>query len=263
MNTIKECCNKKENNIIKFYKYKLLNLYDRLLYKFIKSNLSKHCDTEFNILLNSEGLLEEDKMLINALYKDCKNVIKIISKQGHSSTSIGLFNTILSKLLNYDTLSPLTLKDEEFNQITEGNEIIYQNKRKSSYFKDNKGIYNIDAFTKKVIKSKSFYSNKISKRDGGCLQGNLLFLYENNIATGKALKKAYVKDEDIENNSHTPKKYIIPCTEIEVKENDYLMFANINCVEYKKLNKYYNLHIVDVPKLKGKSLYEIKDDIDY
>ena len=74
--------------------------------------------------------------------KDILELIKVISKQGHSGFSVNCVLDYFNRLARYKPLSPLTGEDDEWHEATSG---LYQNKRYSAVFKDKDGkAFNIE-----------------------------------------------------------------------------------------------------------------------
>ena len=103
------------------------------------NNYEKHFDEELRIM--KEHMTDDDgELLIEDFIENVKEITKVFSKQGHSGGSAPYYastiaNTI-KKVLMFEPLSPIYGTDEEW-----GNEIdpnMYQNKRFSALFKNNK-----------------------------------------------------------------------------------------------------------------------------
>lgn len=105
------------------------------------SNLLSYAEDE----LNRIGLTDEDEYN-GMMRKHILHMIKEFSDEGHSGFSAYYAISILTKLLNYKPLTPLTGEDDEWVRHDYGvNELTYQNKRRSSIFKNGTGeCYDID-----------------------------------------------------------------------------------------------------------------------
>lgn len=98
--------------------------------------------------LDAIGMNDGDEMN-GAMRKHILHIINEFSKEGHSGFSAGYAISLLSKLLKYEPLTPLTGEDWEWNEISEemsgsNNGTLYQNARCSHVFKDDGGAYDID-----------------------------------------------------------------------------------------------------------------------
>ena len=98
------------------------------------SNLSTHAELE----LRSAGLLESKDEYNNAIGKAVLELIEKFSEQGHSGTSAGITIHLFKTLAMFEPLGPLTGEDHEWTEVSNG---LYQNKRLSSVFKHEDGVY--------------------------------------------------------------------------------------------------------------------------
>jgi len=106
------------------------------------SNMLSYAESE----LNRIGLTEEDEYN-GMMRKHILHMIKEFADEGHSGFSAKYAINILSKLLAFKPLSPLTGEDDEWVDVSEmSGTPHYQNKRRSSVFKDGKDgeAYDID-----------------------------------------------------------------------------------------------------------------------
>jgi len=97
----------------------------------IMSSLVKHAEKE----LRAAGLYDEDSDYGGMLAESVMELIKLFSKQGHSGCSAGMTISLFKMLANYETITPLTGEDDEWNFIGDR----FQNKRNSAVFKDKDG----------------------------------------------------------------------------------------------------------------------------
>lgn len=68
-----------------------------------------------------------------------EHILRIIhefSEEGHSGTSASYAISIITRLLKFKPLSPLTGEDNEWNEVGDG---VYQNRRASNVFKNKDG----------------------------------------------------------------------------------------------------------------------------
>jgi hypothetical protein len=104
------------------------------------SNLKSFAEQE----LDAIGMTDEDEMN-GAMRKHILHMIKEFSQEGHSGFSASYAIGILTKLLKYEPLSPLTGEDSEWVDVAEqSGGTLYQNKRCSRVFKDPNSVYDID-----------------------------------------------------------------------------------------------------------------------
>ena len=132
-------------------------------------SLLSHAEYELDLIgMKDEG---DDDMNI-AMRKHILHMIEEFSEEGHSGFSAQYAISILSKLLKYEPLTPLTGDDSEWVDVSEMNgNTLYQNKRSGRVFKDNDGAYDIegkvywDWFTDEETgeKYKSYYTGRESR----------------------------------------------------------------------------------------------------
>ncbi len=100
------------------------------------SNLNDHARTE----LKAAGLFDPDSDYKGALAESVMEPMEIFSKQGHSGCSAALVSRLFNKLSRFQPITPLTGKDDEWNEVGTGT---YQNRRCSHVFKEDGKAYNI------------------------------------------------------------------------------------------------------------------------
>ena len=107
------------------------------------SNILDHAKDE----LDRIGMTEDSPDEMNvAMRKHILHMMNEFAEERHSGFSAGYAISILTKLLDFKPLSPLTGEDSEWSDVREyGPTPYYQNKRRSSVFKDADGsCYDID-----------------------------------------------------------------------------------------------------------------------
>jgi hypothetical protein len=97
---------------------------------------------------NLMKMAKRELSLVNALedWEMYRGILEVFSKQGHSGGSASVVIPMLNKMLLQEPLSPLTGEDGEWTDVAEmsNEETLYQNKRCSSVFKNDKGPYDIN-----------------------------------------------------------------------------------------------------------------------
>lgn len=103
------------------------------------SNILSHAMVE----LDRIGMTEDSEDEMNrAMRKHILHMMNEFAEEGHSGFSASYAISILTRLMDFKPLSPLTGDEAEWNEVGEGH---WQNKRKSSVFKDADGTcYDID-----------------------------------------------------------------------------------------------------------------------
>lgn len=118
------------------------------------------------------------------IYQQILETVAVFASHNNSNTSALWEISLVQKLCNWDIISPLTFKDDEWQQIS--GDGTSQNKRKSSIFKDPDGsIYDIDAFSKKPISTYRFDTKTWEKNDKDITWHGGLFEHKDNVLTGR------------------------------------------------------------------------------
>lgn len=246
-------------------KYKYIAIRRKFLYWILRkilNNLTK--DNEFVRHANKEFNLADynDKEGPNNWIRaQVTELLQLLSLHGHSGNSIHYAINLFSGLAKFEIISPLTLNDDEFSDC-EFKDGTYQNKRLSKIFKNNRGIYNIDAFVKNIVSSKYINSDKLVKSSKGSCNGTI-FEHKNGIATGRGFSNCYFKQKDIDNKRLPLKTISISVTEIEVKKDDWLMFASTGNKQLQELISLQNIDWFEVPSLKNLPIVELTSNHGY
>ena len=102
------------------------------------SNLLFHAKNE----LDAIGMGENSSDINVSMRNHILNMVTEFSKEGHSGFSAGYALALLSKLLKFEPLSPLTGEDSEWVDVAEVSGYpLYQNKREGRVFKENGVAY--------------------------------------------------------------------------------------------------------------------------
>lgn len=104
-----------------------------------KSNLVAHAEHELRRL--EDGLTGEDLEWQRHVSKGALGLVRMFAKQGHSGFSAAYMLGLITKLMDYKPLTPLTGEDDEWHEVEPGT---WQNKRCSRVFKDTSGAYDIE-----------------------------------------------------------------------------------------------------------------------
>ena len=77
--------------------------------------------------------------------KHILHMMQEFANEGHSGFSASYAISILTRLMDFKPLSPLTGEDDEWMEVSEHmGRKCYQNRRRSSVFKDEEGVYDND-----------------------------------------------------------------------------------------------------------------------
>jgi hypothetical protein len=100
------------------------------------TNLIEYAKTELEKLgLGEQNSKDIDDLWNTAMSQDVLELLEVFSRQGHSGSSRSQVLNLFSQLALYSPLSPLNGEDSEWVQVDEN---LYQNKRASHVFKNDK-----------------------------------------------------------------------------------------------------------------------------
>ena len=135
------------------------------------SNILEHAKDE----LNRIGMTEDSPDEMNVMMrKHILHMMNEFAEEGHSGFSASYAISILTKLMDFKPLSPLTGEDNEWGNVREyGESPSWQNKRRSSVFKNaDDTCYDIDGkvfwewcmpYEEGDKPYKSYYTNRDSR----------------------------------------------------------------------------------------------------
>ena len=165
------------------------------------SNLLKHAERELS-LIGYDGKDEYNNMAKAAIME----LLATFANQGHSGFSANYVTDVFNKLARFETLSPLTGENNEWNDVTEmsgDRKTLFQNNRNSAVFKDDTGCYYINA---------------------------CLWIEDNGNTYANKKSRGYIKSFPF-----TPKTFYVKVDKVD-KDNNIL-----DTEEYNKAKEYYNL----------------------
>lgn len=151
-----ECCYAVEPTLIQKFNDKIRLLFNTIKYKFVKppkTNLILHAENELKVL--GYDLNEKEEGPNKWIVENIMELLEVFSKQGHSGFSAPYCIKLFSKLANFEPICPLTGKDDEWVEYSNGK---FQNKRCSHVFKENGIAYDIEG--------------KIFRQSNGCCYQN-------------------------------------------------------------------------------------------
>lgn len=112
------------------------------------SNLVKHAKREldYSSLEDKEGY---EQLIISSVIE----LLELFSKQEHSGSSANYVIYLFNKLARFDILSPIEDVEEDWIKVSDN---LYQNRRMGNVFKDEKGLFFLDAIIWKENDSNFF-----------------------------------------------------------------------------------------------------------
>lgn len=196
------------------------------------------------------------------MYQQVLEAVAIFASHGNSGSSAPFEISLVQKLCNWDVISPLTFKDNEWRIISEDGTC--QNIRKSSIFKDKDGsIHDVDAFAKQPIRRYKFDTKEwVDNKNPLCWNGGL-FEHKNNILTGRYFSRCNIYYYISIENKYIPKSTrIIPCVEIEIAPDNWIMAVDADDTNLLFLSCDYNIDWKDCPCLKGVRLEDVTSELE-
>lgn len=181
------------------------------------SNMIKHAQTEFDIAFREywkpkpgDPIDNDDDDMQHYMCDQIIELLALLSSQGDSGSSIGYKMNMFKKCVNFDIITPLTFKDDEFGKADLLHHTL-QNKRKSSIFKESDGSI---TYLYGMTKHGMYYigdENKVTVRDSPCRFHGKIFVVRSD-------KSIYQVDCSVK-LKHLPttdfKTFDIPIYEIE------------------------------------------------
>lgn len=221
------------------------------------SNICKHAIKELNLA----GYKKEKRNINNCMYQRVLEAMAVFTSHDSLGSCVPYEITLVQKLYNWDVISSLTFKDDEWRIISEDGTC--QNIRKSSIFKDKDGnIHDVDAFAKQPIRSYKFNTKEwIDNKNPLCWNGGL-FEHKNNILTGRYFSRCNIWAYSL-TKGYTPKETrIIPCVEVEIAPDNWLMAVDTNDTKLLFLSCDYNIDWKDCPCMKDVRLEDVTPELE-
>ena len=169
------------------------------------SNLTQHAIDELKLA----GLFDKDSDYDGMIGEAVLELIEVFAKQGHSGHSAPMVASIFQKLANYQTLTPLTGEDSEWNNVSGLTDNTFQNNRNGAVFKDGKDgrAHYIDAIIWRTEKGTTW-----------CGGARLSSPYQKAGTEPQIVRSVqYIKAFPF-----TPKKFVIDVIEEEVAKDDWV-----------------------------------------
>lgn len=249
---------KSKRYVKKMEKRSLINK-KALSYVIAHSNICQHAIKELKLVGygNGEGGPND------WMYQQVLEAVAVFSSHGNSGSSAPWEINLVQKLCNWDIISPLTFKDDEWNQISKDGTC--QNKRKSSIFKEPDGnIHDIDAFTKSPKGTYRFSTKQWEKNDKDICWSGGLFEHKNNVLTGRYFSKCDLWSYNIlSKEGYIPKPTRkIPCVEVEISPDNWIMAVDTDETELLFLSCNYNIDWKECPCMKDIRLEDVTPELE-
>lgn len=221
------------------------------------SNICQHAIKELKLAGYGKGEGGPDDWI----YQQVLEAVAVFASHGNSGSSAPWEINLVQKLCNWDIISPLTLKDDEFQLIDSKGTC--QNKRKSSIFKDPDGsIHDIDAFSKKPVGTYRFDTKTWEKNDKGITWKGGLFEHKDNVLTGLYFSICNIWNHETDKGYMPKPKRIIPCVEVEISPDNWIMAVSADSTELLLLGCNYYIKWEQCPCLKGIRLEDFTPELE-
>lgn len=218
------------------------------------SNICKHAIRELKLAGYGNG----EGGPCDWMFQQVIEAVAVFASHGNSGGSAPWEISLVNKLCNWDIISPLTLKDDEWHQISEDGTC--QNTRKSSIFKDPNGsIYDINAFNKKPTGTYRFDTKTWEKNDKNITWNGGLFEHTNNILTGRYFRNCNLK---VSKNLFPIPTQTIPCVEVEIAPDDWIMAVDSTNTDLQMLDCNYDIDWKKCPCLEGIRLEDVTPELE-
>lgn len=195
------------------------------------------------------------------MYQQVIEAVAVFSSHDNSGASAPYEINLVKKLCSWDIISPLTLKDDEFDQVNISSS--RQNKRKSSIFKSPDGsIHDIEAFGKKPILTYRFNTKIWENNNTNIIWSGGLFEHKNDILTGRYFNSCNIKLDEIDKGYIPKPKRIIPCVEIEISPDNWFMAVNADCTQLSLLGVDYDIQWKNCPSIKNIRLEDVTPELE-
>lgn len=255
--------------LIKKIKYKIV----KFLYNYFKKIYIRNINIDDNEILQ----YAHNELTIYGYNKDSKyyndiiEVIASISKNNNINSSIKHNIFVINKLCDKVPITPLTLKEDEFEQSI-SSKILYINKRYNKIYKYFNKMFVTNAYSISPQYILSIKTKKLLPFSTDLSWKNDVFETKDGVLTGRYFNTCYLQRHHII-NGWTPKPTIsINCVEIEIAPDNWIMAVDINDIDLTYLSLSYDIQwkncfcmkdicLEDVtPELEKKAFEEIENN---
>lgn len=217
-----------------------------------ESNICQHAIKELKLAGYGKGEGGPNDLM----YQQVLEAVAIFASHNNSESSASFEINLVQKLCNWDIISPLRFTNDEWCQISSDG--ICQNRRKGDIFKEPDGsIHYNEAFTNRPIRRYSYATKQWTENENpNCWSGGL-FEHKNNILTGRYFNRCNLLLWDIDGN-YVPKSTIkIPCVEVEISLDNWIMAVDADNTELMLLSCNYHIDWKECPCMKDIRLEDV------
>lgn len=245
--------------LIKKIKYKIV----KFLYNYFKKIYIRNINIDDNEILQ----YAHNELTIYGYNKDSKyyndiiEVIAAISKNNNINSSIKHNISVINKLCDKVPITPLTLKEDEFEQSI-SSKILYINKRYNKIYKYLNKMFVTNAYSISPQYILSIKTKKLLPFSTDLSWKNDVFETKDGVLTGRYFNTCYLQRHHII-NGWTPKPTInIDCVEIEIAPDNWIMAVDTNNLDLIYLSLSYDIQWKECSCLKGIRLEDVTPELE-
>lgn len=223
--------------LIKKIKYKIV----KFLYNYFKKIYIRNINIDDNEILQYAN----NELTIYGYNKNSKyynDIIEIIVNINNINSSIKHNISIINKLCDKVPITPLTLKEDEFEQSI-SSKILYVNKRYNKIYKYLNKMFVINAYSISPQYILSIKTKKLLPFSTDLSWKNDVFETKDGVLTGRYFNTCYIKECQIKSGYYIPFNTIkLKGVKVEIKE--FISIMIIDC-ENSDLIRLSNLYDID------------------
>lgn len=241
--------------LIKKIKYKIV----KFLYNYFKKIYIRNINIDDNEILQ----YAHNELTIYGYNKDSKyyndiiEVIAAISKNNNINSSIKHNISVINKLCNKVPITPLTLKEDEFEQSI-SSKILYINKRYNKIYKYLNKICFTNAYSISPQYILSTKTKKLLPFSTDLSWKSDVFETKQGILTGRYFNTCYIKECQIKSGYYIPFNTIkLKGVKVEIKEFIYIMAIDCENDDLIRLSNLYDIDWKTNNTFKDKNIKDI------
>lgn len=238
--------------LIKKIKYKIV----KFLYNYFKKIYIRNINIDDNEILQ----YAHNELTIYGYNKNSKyynDIIEVIVNINNINSSIKHNISIINKLCDKVPITPLTLKEDEFEQSI-SSKILYINKRYNKIYKYLNKMFVINAYSISPQYILSIKTKKLLPFSTDLSWKNDVFETKDGVLTGRYFNTCYIKECQIKSGSYIPFNTIkLKGTKVEIKEfiaimtidcenSDLIRLSNLYDIDWKTNNTFKDKNIKDI-----------------
>lgn len=241
--------------LIKKIKYKVI----KFLYEYFKKIYIRNINIADNKILQ----YAHNELIIAGYNKNCTyyidiiEIISIINEHIKRNSSISYELFVINKLYDKTPITPLSLKEDEFEQSIVS-KILYINKRYDKIYKYLNKMFVTNAYSISPQYILSIKTKKLLPFSTDLSWKNDVFETKDGVLTGRYFNTCYIKECQIKSGYYIPFNTIkLKGVKVEIKEfisimtidcenSDLIRLSNLYDIDWKTTNDFKNKHINDI-----------------